>query len=361
MKLHGSAARRFGAALTALAVSGAAVLVLGGGTAGAAIVPTVPLATTAQYSVLAGSTVTNTNTPTVLGQNLGLSPGTSVTNFPPGQVPVQNIANGPAGIAKLDLTNAYNNAAGRPVNANTGADLGNLILQGGVYAVHSKGAMGLTGPLVLDGAGNRNSVFIFQTNSSLITASGSTVQLINGAQECNVFWQVGSSATLGTGSVFRGNIMADQSVTVNTGVVVHGRAMARIAAVTLDNDVFVAPTCDLTGSTTPTPTPTPTPGTGGGGATPTADTPGSGGTPGGGTATNTTGGGTATGLSNGVPGISGPPRTGGAPLSSGGGFPWLAVLFVAAVIGVGTTDLAMTRRAHARRAALVGATPPEDS
>ncbi|MGD9705728.1 MAG: ice-binding family protein [Acidimicrobiia bacterium] len=97
----------------------------------------------------------------------------------------------------------------------------------GVYTGPSKGALGLTGTLVLDGANDPNSVFIFQTDSSLITASNSTVSLINGAQECNVFWQVGSSATLGTNSVFTGNILALTSITVNTNVTVHGRALAR--------------------------------------------------------------------------------------------------------------------------------------
>jgi hypothetical protein len=363
MKIQGPTARRFGAGTLALTLTAAALL-LSGGTANAAIVPTVPLATTSQYSVLAGSTVTNTNTPTKLALSLGLSPGTSVTNFPPGQVTVQNIANGPAGIAKNDLTNAYNNAAGRETTANTGADLGNLILQAGVYAVHSRGAMGLTGPLVLDGAGNKNSVFIFQTNSSLITASGSTVQLINGAQECNVFWQVGSSATLGTGSVFRGNIMADQSVTVNSGVTVHGRAMARVAAVTLDNDTFAAPTCDTTsdsgggggtgsggtgtGTTPVTATPT---GTGTGTGTGTTGT-------GTGTGTGTTGTGTGlTSQSNGVPGVSGPPRTGGAPLQSGSSFPWLGVLFAGVLVSAGSADLLVTRRNRNRRAAALVSTP----
>jgi hypothetical protein len=364
MKIHGPTTRRFGAGALALTLAGAAVL-LSGGTANAAIVPTVPLATASQYSVLAGSTVTNTNTPTKLAQKLGLSPGTSVTNFPPGQVTVKNIANGPAGIAKNDLTNAYNIAAGRDTTANTGADLGNLVLQAGVYAVHSRGAMGLTGPLVLDGAGNKNSVFIFQTNSSLTTHSGSTVQLINGAQECNVFWQVGSSATLGTNSVFRGNVMADQSVTVTTGVTVHGRAMARVAAVTLDNDTFDAPTCDTTtdtgggsggtGGTGTTPVTTPSGGTGTTGTGTGTTGTGTGTT---GTGTGTTGTGTGlTSQSNGVPGVSGPPRTGGAPLQSGNSFPWLGVLFAGVLVSAGTTDLLLTRRARTRRAAALVAAP----
>jgi hypothetical protein len=110
----------------------------------------------------------------------------------------------------------------------------------------------LSGPLVLDGGGNLDAVFIFQTDSTLITASSSTVSLINGAQECNVFWQVGSSATLGTNSTFRGNILALQSITVTTGVTVHGRALARNAAVTLDTDVFVSPTCAQAAAATTT-------------------------------------------------------------------------------------------------------------
>ena len=122
----------------------------------------------------------------------------------------------------------------------------------GVYAGPSKSPLSLTGPLVLDGAGDPNSVFIFQTDSTLITGSGSTVTLINGAQECNVFWQVGSSATLGTGSVFIGNILALTSITVTTSVTVHGRALARNGAVTLDNDTFTTPTCAQSAGATTT-------------------------------------------------------------------------------------------------------------
>jgi hypothetical protein len=216
-------------------------------TASAAIVPTVPLATSANYSVLAGQTITNTG-PSVLNNSAGLSPGTSITGFPPGIVTPPAIidATSPAAAqAQLDLTAAYLDAAGRPLNATTTAELGGLTLVGGVYAGPSKSPLSLNGTLVLDGEGNPNSVFIFQTDSTLITGSASTVSLINGAQECNVFWQVGSSATLGTGSVFAGNILALTSIAVTTGVTVHGRALARNGEVTLDTDVFTAPTCDL--------------------------------------------------------------------------------------------------------------------
>ena len=139
--------------------------------ASAAIVATVPLATSANYSVLAGSTVTNTGNST-LAQSLGLWPGTSITGFPPGVVTspgTTDTTNAAAQQAQSDLTAAYNNAAGRPLDATTTADLANLHLGAGVYAGPSHGALGLTGPLVLDGAGNASSVFIFETNSTLIT------------------------------------------------------------------------------------------------------------------------------------------------------------------------------------------------
>ncbi len=222
----------------------------------AAIVATVPLATAGNYSVLGGQTVTNTG-PSVLGQSLGLSPGTSITGFPPGTVlGTTDTTNAAAAQAQSNLTAGYNNAAGRPIDATTTADLANLTLQGGVYAGPSHGALSLSGPLTLDGAGDPTTVFIFQTNSSLITASGSTVALINGAQECNVFWQVGSSATLGTGSTFTGNILALTSITVNNSVTVHGRALARNGAVTLDNDTFTSPSCATSPVTTTTTTAT---------------------------------------------------------------------------------------------------------
>jgi hypothetical protein len=270
---------------TLIALAFAAVAFTSATTAHAAIVPTVPLLSAANYSVLGAETVTNTG-PSVLNNSLGLSPGptTAVIGFPPGIVTPPAIIDATtptAAQAQLDLTAAYIDAAGRPINATTTPDLTGLTLVGGVYAGPSKSPLTLAGTLVLDGEGNPNSVFIFQTDSTLITASSSTVSLINGAQECNVFWQVGSSATLGTGSVFVGNILALTSVSVTTGVTVHGRALARTGAVTLDNDVFTSPTCDLTTPVTTTTvasettapaatTPTTTPG---GGTTPTGTIP----------------------------------------------------------------------------------------
>lgn len=248
-----TATRRMGAALMALTM---AALLMIGTAATAAIVPTVPLGTAANYAVLGASTVTNTGA-SLLNGSLGLSPGSSITGFPPGIVVppgTTDIANGAALQAQSDLTVAYDNAAGRPLNNTTTAELGNLILVGGVYAGPGKAPLTLTGTLTLDGAGDPNSVFIFQTDSTLVTASGSTVTLINGAQECNVFWQVGSSATLGTNSVFAGNILALTSITVTTGVTVRGRALARNGAVTLDTDTFLQPTCAFGVPTTTTTT-----------------------------------------------------------------------------------------------------------
>jgi hypothetical protein len=297
----------------------------------------VQLATAAQYSVLGSTTVTNTGN-SVLSRSLGLSPGASITGFPPGKVLAPgtiNKTNAAAASARADLTAAYLNAAGRPIDATTTADLANGHLQAGVYSGPSKGALQLTGPLVLDGAGDPNSVFIFQTDSSLTTASSSTVSLVNGAQECNVFWQVGSSATLGSGSVFAGNIMALTSISVNSSVVVHGRALARNGAVTLINDVFVPPTCatslppvttstlpatTVPSTTAPTTTAMTTP-VAGGGSSPGSASPGS----------------------NGVPAVAGPPRTDATP--SHHRSPWMPQLLV----GVAAATLAMGVILNGRR------------
>ncbi len=241
-------ARPKSAALLAVAAAAALPLLIGT-SADAAIVAKVHLVTAANYAVLGASTVTNTG-PSVLNGSLGIWPGTAITGFPPGSVVppgTTDITNAAAETAQTDLRHAYIDARGRPVTATTTADLANLNLQAGVYAGPDKSPLSLTGPLTLDGNGDPTSVFIFQTDSTLVTASSSTVSLINGAQACNVFWQVGSSATLGSGSVFVGNIMALTSITVNTGVTVQGRALARNGAVTLDDDTFVEPTCNSCG------------------------------------------------------------------------------------------------------------------
>ncbi len=242
----GSVRRPTLAALASVGVIAAAAVLSVSQPASAGIVPTVPLATAGNYSVLGATTVTNTNL-SVIGQSVGLSPGPSIVGFPPGIVlPPGTIqgADSVTGQAQSDLTTAYVNAAGRPTEfPNTNADLVGLTLAPGVYSAASKAPLGLSGELVLDGQGNPNAVFIFQTDSTLITGSGSSIRVINGASECNVFWQVGSSATLGSGSSFIGNILALTSVTVQSSAVVQGRALARNGAVTLDNNVFTAPSC----------------------------------------------------------------------------------------------------------------------
>jgi hypothetical protein len=210
--------------------------VLGPPSASAAT-PSVPLGTAANFAVLAGSTITNTG-PTSITGNVGLSPGTAVTGFLGGllDVPV-HADNGVALQAKTDLAGAYNDAAGRASTNTIPVELGGTTQTPGVYESLA-GTFGITGTLTLDAKGDPDAVFIFKTASTLITASGSRVQLFNGAQAANVFWQVGSSATLGTYSVLRGNVMALASITVTTGTTVDGRMLARTGAVTLDSDTI---------------------------------------------------------------------------------------------------------------------------
>ncbi len=194
----------------------------------------VGLGTAESFTVLAGTTVTNTG-PTSITGNLGVSPGSAVTNFPPGIVLGGTIhaTDAVAAQAQADVTTAYNDAAGRPPSALVGAELGGQTLAAGVY----RGAtLGITGTLTLDAQGDANAVFIFQAASTLITASASRVNLINGSSPCNVFWQVGSSATLGTASTFLGTILALTSVSANAGTAVSGRLLARNGAVTLNSD-----------------------------------------------------------------------------------------------------------------------------
>ena len=203
----------------------------------------VALGTADPFVVLAGSTVTNTGIGTSLTGDLGLSPGTVVTGFPPGSITGTIHAGDPtAATAKVDLTTAYNDAAGRSLCRITVAapNLGGQTLAPGLY--WSGTSLEITsGTLTLDAGGDSSAVFIFQSASTLTTTSGLGIVLAGGARSTNVFWQVGSSATIGTGSAFFGTIMADQAITMNTGASLDGRALARIAAVTLDSNVIVKP------------------------------------------------------------------------------------------------------------------------
>jgi hypothetical protein len=213
--------------------------------------PPIGLGTASAFAVLAGTTVTNTGSSTISG-DVGVSPGTAVTGFSSvtqsnGTVDAGNPA---AAQAQSDLTTAYGDAASAGPSTSVPADLTGLTLSPGVYA---GGAIGLSGTVTLNGNDNPDAVFIFRAASTLITGPSSKVVLTNGAQACNVFWQVTSSATLGTASVFDGTIMALTSITADTGASVAGRLLARNGGVTLQANTITTPTC-TTVSTTPTTT-----------------------------------------------------------------------------------------------------------
>lgn len=201
----------------------------------------VDLGVAGSYAVLAGETVTNTGPSTVVG-DIGLHPGTAVDGFPPGIVTdgVIHAADDPALAAKAALVTAYDDAAGRSTTGLITADLGGQLLLPGVY---SGDALQLTGTLTLDAQGDAGAVFIFRAASSLTTASGSSVSLVNGAGACNVFWQVTSSATLGTGSTMAGTVMALTSIWAGTDASIQGRLLARNGEVTLDSNTFTRATC----------------------------------------------------------------------------------------------------------------------
>ena len=212
------------------------------------------LGTAQSYAVLGGSTVTNTG-PSVIGGDLGLSPGTAVTGFPPGAVVGGAIhaADGPALSAQNSLTTAYNSLVSQACTQDlTGQDLGGKTLTPGVYCFST--SAGLTGSLTLNAQGNAAAVFIFKMGSTLTTASGSSVVMTNGGSQCNVFWQVGSSATVGTSTAFAGNILALTSISVTTSANVIGRTLARNGAVTLDSNNITPTTC----AAAPAPVPVPT-------------------------------------------------------------------------------------------------------
>jgi len=204
--------------------------------------PQVNLGTATGFAVLAGAGITNTGPTTITG-DVGTFPTTTETGF--GTVTI--IGTNHAGDAvtqgaKNDLVTAYNDAAGRVPFTVVAGDLGGQTLVAGVY--QSSSSLGITGTLTLDAQGDPNAVFIFQMGSTLTTAAeNSNVVLINGAQACNVFWQVGSSATLGTNTTFQGTILALTAITATTGAVVNGRLLARNDAVILDTNTITATIC----------------------------------------------------------------------------------------------------------------------
>ena len=201
----------------------------------------VNLRSAAKFSILAGATVTNTG-PTVVACDLGVSPGTALTGFLPGKViGTDHLGDTTSAIAEGDLTTAYNDAAGRTLcPISLAGNLGGMTLKPGLYKSTSSLEIS-SGDLTLDAKGDPTAVFIFQMASTLNTTVGRQVILQGGAVAANVFWQVGSSATLGAYSVVHGTIMADQSISVATGATLHGRALARIGAVTLDTNAVTRP------------------------------------------------------------------------------------------------------------------------
>jgi hypothetical protein len=196
------------------------------------------------FGILAGSTVTNTSTvaaPTNVTGDVGVWPGTAITGFPPGTLTgTLDAGDTTAMTAQGQLTTAYNAAAGAAGGAALPGDIGGETLYPGVYKATS--SLGITGNLTLDAQGDSTAVWIFQIGSTLTTAAGS-VKLQNGALPQNVFWQIGSSATLGTGTTMAGNLMANQSISLNTGVTLNGRALASVGAVTLISDTVNVPPC----------------------------------------------------------------------------------------------------------------------
>ena len=207
----------------------------------------IDLGTAASFAVLGASTVKNTG-PSVLNGDLGLYPGTSITGFPPGAVNgTTHQTDSAAKGAEADALTFYNVLAGQAVTQTlTGTDLGGLTLKPGVYFFAD--SAGLTGPLTLNFGGLSNQAIVFQIGSTLTTAGASSVLIINPGSDDSVYWQVGSSATLGTTTNFVGSILADQSITLGNSATINcGRAVALNAAVTLDTNTVSTDNCTGTG------------------------------------------------------------------------------------------------------------------
>jgi ice-binding like protein/Big-like domain-containing protein len=201
----------------------------------------VNLRTADSYAVLSGSGVTNTGG-TVITGDLGVSPLAAVTGFPPGIVHgAIHRADAPALKAKNDRTTAYNDAAGRtPFSTLTGSIAG-ATLTPGVYRASS--TLLLTGGVTINALGNPNAVFIIQVGSALTTATDSSVNLVNGAQACNVYWQIGTDTTIGVRTAFKGTVLGANAITVGNGAQIQGRLLAGTANVTLINDRITRSGC----------------------------------------------------------------------------------------------------------------------
>ncbi len=212
----------------------------------------VPLGTAANFVVLGRDVVKNTG-PTLVAGDLGTWLGATLSGFPPGTVTgAVHQADATAQQAQTDLAAAYADAAGRPVDATVPSELGETTVTPGVYD-SAAGTFQLTGTLTLDAQGDPDAVFIFRAASTLVTAPAGTVALVNGARAANVFWQVGTSATLGTGSAFSGNVLALSAITATAGATVVGRLLSS-GAITLDTNTVVRPFARLCGTATTTTT-----------------------------------------------------------------------------------------------------------
>ena len=228
---------------------------LGWVTAEAAQAP-VGLGTAGSFAVLAGSGITNTGATTIVG-DVGTFPTPAETGFT--SVTLIGTDHGADAVtqqAKSDLTNAYNVAAGSGPGTAVATELGGTTLTPGVYTADT---LAITGTLTLDTLGDPTAVFIFQSASTLITASGSSVVVLGGSNACNVFWQIGSSATLGTGSQLIGSLLALTSITANAAATIRGRLLAQNGAVTLEANTITSNLCAPPTTTTVTTTGTPTP------------------------------------------------------------------------------------------------------
>ena len=206
--------------------------------------PPSPLGTACTFGILGATPVVSSVGPTVVTGDIGIWPAASITGFPPGTLTgTRHLGDAVAMTAQGDLTVAYNNAAAAAGGAVLPADIGGLTLAPGVYKTTSaQPSLGITGNLTL--SGNASGVWIFQVMSSLTTAAGnSQVILSGGALSKNVFWQIGSSATLGTNTTFAGTIMAQASITLTTGATLDGRALARTGGISLDSNPVNVPSC----------------------------------------------------------------------------------------------------------------------
>jgi LPXTG-motif cell wall-anchored protein len=246
--------------ISSLAAAALLAASMGSSVASFAVQPKVDLGLAESFAVLAGSGITNTG-PTTASGSAGANFGSSPTGTFTGDVLVTTSGTKYTAVdaavtsAKVDLTTAYNDAAGRTPATTVTADLGGQTLTAGVYK--SASSLAVTGTLTLDAENDPDAVFIFQAGSTLTSASSATIALVNGADACNVFWQVGSSATFGTDTVFVGQVLALTSITANTRATFQGQLLAQNGAVTLDTNTITNNLCATAASATPTATATP--------------------------------------------------------------------------------------------------------